>query len=74
MLWKGVLNKLEDREAAVIRMRFGIGQNQDSTLEELGNQYDVTRERIRQIEATALRKIGHHIELRDFLDEAPSHF
>lgn len=71
---EGVLNKLEDREAAVIRMRFGIGQNQDSTLEELGNQYDVTRERIRQIEATALRKIGHHIELRDFLDEAPSHF
>ena len=71
---EGVLSKLEDREAAVIRMRFGIGQNQDSTLEELGNQYDVTRERIRQIEATAMRKIGHHIELRDFLDEASSHY
>ena len=70
---ESVLLKLEDREAAVIRMRFGIGQNQDSTLEELGNQYDVTRERIRQIEASALRKISHHIELRDFLDEATAY-
>ncbi|MCY4473020.1 MAG: sigma-70 family RNA polymerase sigma factor, partial [Kistimonas sp.] len=71
---ESVLNMLEDREAAVIRLRFGIGQNQGYTLDDLSNQYDVTRERIRHIEATAMRKISHHIELRDFLDEATSHF
>ena len=55
----GVLGSLTAREAKVLRMRFGIGMNTDHTLEEVGKQFDVTRERIRQIEAKALRKLRH---------------
>ena len=54
-----VLNSLTSREAKVLRMRFGIEMNTDHTLEEVGKQFDVTRERIRQIEAKALRKLRH---------------
>ncbi len=53
------LQSLTEREAKVLRMRFGIGMNTDHTLEEVGKQFDVTRERIRQIEAKALRKLRH---------------
>ena len=56
---KDVLGSLTAREAKVLRMRFGIGMNTDHTLEEVGKQFDVTRERIRQIEAKALRKLRH---------------
>jgi len=69
---KGVLSGLTAREAKVLRMRFGIGMNTDHTLEEVGKQFDVTRERIRQIEAKALRKLRHPTrsdQLRSFLDE-----
>ena len=55
----GILGSLTGREAKVLRMRFGIGMNTDHTLEEVGKQFDVTRERIRQIEAKALRKLRH---------------
>ena len=54
-----ILASLTVREAKVLRMRFGIGMNNDHTLEEVGKQFDVTRERIRQIEAKALRKLRH---------------
>ena len=54
-----VLSGLTAREAKVLRMRFGIDMNTDHTLEEVGKQFDVTRERIRQIEAKALRKLRH---------------
>jgi DNA-binding CsgD family transcriptional regulator len=54
-----VLDSLTPREAKVLRMRFGIEMNTDHTLEEVGKQFDVTRERIRQIEAKALRKLRH---------------
>ena len=54
-----VLQTLSPREAKVPRMRFGIQMNTDHTLEEVGKQFDVTRERIRQIEAKALRKLRH---------------
>ena len=54
-----VLAQLTPREAKVLRMRFGIDMNTDHTLEEVGKQFDVTRERIRQIEAKALRKLRH---------------
>ena len=54
-----VLNSLSDREEKVLRWRFGIGENTDHTLEEVGQEFDVTRERIRQIEAKALRKLRH---------------
>jgi RNA polymerase primary sigma factor len=54
-----ILEGLTAREAKVLRMRFGIGMNTDHTLEEVGKQFDVTRERIRQIEAKALRKLRH---------------
>jgi RNA polymerase primary sigma factor len=54
-----VLSTLTPREEKVLRMRFGIGENSDHTLEEVGNDFDVTRERIRQIEAKALRKLAH---------------
>jgi len=67
-----VLDSLTAREAKVIRMRFGIGMNTDHTLEEVGKQFDVTRERIRQIEAKALRKLRHPTraeEIREFLDD-----
>ena len=66
-----VLESLTAREAKVLRMRFGIGMNTDHTLEEVGKQFDVTRERIRQIEAKALRKLRHPSrseQLRSFLD------
>ena len=69
---KEVLAGLTAREAKVLRMRFGIGMNTDHTLEEVGKQFDVTRERIRQIEAKALRKLRHPTRsdpLRSFLDE-----
>ncbi|EKE70231.1 RNA polymerase sigma factor RpoD [Gallaecimonas xiamenensis] len=67
-----VLSSLTPREAKVLRMRFGIDMNTDHTLEEVGKQFDVTRERIRQIEAKALRKLRHPSRseiLRSFLDE-----
>ena len=54
-----MLDALTPREAKVLRMRFGIEMNTDHTLEEVGKQFDVTRERIRQIEAKALRKLRH---------------
>ena len=54
-----VLRALTEREAKVLRMRFGIDMNTDHTLEEVGRQFSVTRERIRQIEAKALRKLRH---------------
>ena len=66
-----VLDSLTSREAKVLRMRFGIEMNTDHTLEEVGKQFDVTRERIRQIEAKALRKLRHPSRserLRSFLD------
>ena len=69
---KDVLGGLTAREAKVLRMRFGIDMNTDHTLEEVGKQFDVTRERIRQIEAKALRKLRHPSRsehLRSFLDE-----
>ena len=56
---KDILDSLTPREAKVLRMRFGIEMNTDHTLEEVGKQFDVTRERIRQIEAKALRKLRH---------------
>ena len=65
-----VLAQLTPREAKVLRMRFGIDMNTDHTLEEVGKQFDVTRERIRQIEAKALRKLRHPSrseQLRSFL-------
>ena len=68
---KDVLDSLTPREAKVLRMRFGIEMNTDHTLEEVGKQFDVTRERIRQIEAKALRKLRHPSRserLRSFLD------
>jgi RNA polymerase primary sigma factor len=67
-----ILNSLTPREAKVLRMRFGINMNTDHTLEEVGKQFDVTRERIRQIEAKALRKLRHPSrseQLRSFLEE-----
>ncbi|SUA58823.1 RNA polymerase sigma factor RpoD [Oligella urethralis] len=66
-----VLNSLTEREGKVLRMRFGIGLSSDQTLEEVGKQFDVTRERIRQIEAKALRKLRHPSradKLKSFLD------
>lgn len=72
MATKDVLAGLTPREAKVLRMRFGIDMNTDHTLEEVGKQFDVTRERIRQIEAKALRKLRHPSRsetLRSFLDE-----
>ncbi|MSQ59576.1 MAG: RNA polymerase sigma factor RpoD [Betaproteobacteria bacterium] len=72
---KEVLDTLTPREAKVLRMRFGIEMNTDHTLEEVGKQFDVTRERIRQIEAKALRKLRHPSRserLRSFLDTESS--
>ena len=69
---RAVLAGLTAREAKVLRMRFGIDMNTDHTLEEVGKQFDVTRERIRQIEAKALRKLRHPSRsdhLRSFIDE-----
>jgi RNA polymerase primary sigma factor len=66
-----VLASLTPREERIVRMRFGLGMNSDHTLEEVGQQFSVTRERIRQIEAKALRKLRHPSRsraLRSFLD------
>jgi RNA polymerase primary sigma factor len=68
---QSILGGLTEREAKVLRMRFGIDMNTDHTLEEVGKQFDVTRERIRQIEAKALRKLRHPTrsdQLKSFLD------
>ena len=68
-----VLSSLTPREERVIRMRFAIGLNTDYTLEEIGQQFSVTRDRIRQIEAKALRKLKHPTrsgELKDFFEVA----
>jgi len=68
---RDILSSLTPREAKVLRMRFGIDMNTDHTLEEVGKQFDVTRERIRQIEAKALRKLRHPSrseQLRSFID------
>ncbi len=70
---EGILELLTEREAKVLQMRFGIGMNTDHTLEEVGKQFDVTRERIRQIEAKALRKLRHPSRsehLRSFLENS----
>jgi RNA polymerase primary sigma factor len=72
---KDVLDSLTQREAKVLRMRFGIEMNTDHTLEEVGKQFDVTRERIRQIEAKALRKLRHPTrseKLRSFIESNES--
>jgi len=69
---RDILNSLTPREAQVLRMRFGIDLGTDHTLEEVGKQFDVTRERIRQIEAKALRKLRHPSRseiLRGFLEQ-----
>ena len=68
---KEILDTLTPREAKVLRMRYGIEMSTDHTLEEVGKQFDVTRERIRQIEAKAIRKLKHPSrseKLRSFLD------
>ncbi len=70
-----VLNQLSEREAAILKMRFGIGVHNDATLDELGDQFEVTRERVRQIELKALRKLRHpqrSLHLKSFLNEPPS--
>ena len=67
-----ILSSLTPREERVLRMRFGIGMNSDHTLEEVGQQFSVTRERIRQIEAKALRKLKHPSrskQLKSFLEK-----
>lgn len=69
----GVLNSLTPREERVLRMRFGLGTNSDHTLEEVGKQFSVTRERIRQIEAKALRKLRHPTrskKLKSYINES----
>jgi len=69
---KEILDSIDPREAEVLRMRFGIGMDDDHTLEEVGQQYNVTRERIRQIEAKALRKLKHparSAKLETFISE-----
>jgi RNA polymerase primary sigma factor len=68
---KQILSTLTPREEKVLRMRFGIGERSDHTLEEVGRDFSVTRERIRQIEAKALRKLRHPSRakrLRTFID------
>jgi RNA polymerase primary sigma factor len=66
-----MLASLTPREERIVRMRFGLGMNSDHTLEEVGQQFSVTRERIRQIEAKAIRKLKHPSRsrvVRSFLD------
>ena len=67
-LTRRVLSTLTPREEKVLRMRFGIGEQLDHTLEEVGEDFDVTRERIRQIEAKALRKLRHPSRSRSLKD------
>ncbi len=62
---EGILGALTPREAKVLRMRFGIGMHSSHTLEEVGRQFNVTRERIRQIEAKALYKLSHDVRVED---------
>lgn len=72
-VFEEVINSLTQREGKVLRMRFGIGMSSDQTLEEVGRQFDVTRERIRQIEAKALRKLRHPSradKLKSFLENS----
>ena len=72
-VFEEVINSLTQREGKVLRMRFGIGMSSDQTLEEVGKQFDVTRERIRQIEAKALRKLRHPSradKLKSFLENS----
>ncbi|MYD42991.1 MAG: RNA polymerase sigma factor RpoD [Gammaproteobacteria bacterium] len=64
---KETLDDMDPRESQVLRMRFGIGMNQDHTLEEVGKQFDVTRERIRQIEANAMRRVSNSDRIRSLL-------
>jgi RNA polymerase primary sigma factor len=67
-----ILASLTPREERILRMRFGLGMNRDHTLEEIGQRFSVTRERIRQIEAKAIRKLKHPTRskvLRTFIDE-----
>lgn len=66
---KETLDDMDPRESQVLRMRFGIGMNQDHTLEEVGKQFDVTRERIRQIEAQAMRRISNSDRIRSLLKD-----
>ena len=66
---QATLDEMDPRERHVLRMRFGIGMNQDHTLEEVGKQYDVTRERIRQIEAMAMRRVQHSKRIQDLLED-----
>ena len=69
--WSDVLNTLTPREEKVLRLRFGLEDGRSRTLEEVGKEFNVTRERIRQIEAKALRKLRHPSrskKLKDFLD------
>ena len=63
-----VLSTLTDREQKVLRLRFGLDDGRARTLEEVGKEFNVTRERIRQIEAKALRKLRHSRKLKDYLD------
>ena len=68
---EAVLNSLSDRERKVLRLRFGLEDGRTRTLEEVGREFSVTRERIRQIEAKALRKLRHPArsqKLKDYLD------
>jgi RNA polymerase primary sigma factor len=68
---QNVLSTLDKREEKIVRMRFGIGEKQDHTLEEVGQDFDLTRERIRQIEEKALRKLKHSSradKLRSFIE------
>ena len=70
-----VLSTLTDREQKVLKLRYGLGDGRARTLEEVGKEFDVTRERIRQIEAKALRKLRHPTrskKLKDYLEEAPA--
>lgn len=66
---KETLDEMDPRESQVLRMRFGIGMNQDHTLEEVGKQFDVTRERIRQIETNAMRRINDSDQIRALLKD-----
>ena len=66
-----ILASLTPREERIVRMRFGLGMNSDHTLEQVGQQFSVTRERIRQIEAKALRKLKHPSRIKMFFRGLP---